>query len=165
MAGVLERALDSKYYNYSTELVDETERARIEARDKFREDYEREVSEHVMKGAPREREILKRLIFEKGCLKRAYPYPNPERFFPTKVRFTKGDHCWDYCFIAGGPSVSKRLRDLIEEIEPNVHQFVPVDIYHKDGTFYQTFYYWHIPTAIDAINPELGGGRNCYGPC
>lgn len=41
----------------------------------------------------------------------------------------------DFPFGLRGPnSCSAALRDAIEELEPGIHQFVPVDLFWKDGT-------------------------------
>lgn len=44
-------------------------------------------------------------------------------------------HNPDISFVSGGaPCLSVHVRDLIEALEPGVHQFFPVDIYDADGT-------------------------------
>ena len=50
--------------------------------------------------------------------------------------------------------VSDKIKDIIEKIDPVEHQFVPVDVYRKDDSFYAK-YYWLYPLArIDSVNEE-----------
>jgi hypothetical protein len=84
----------------------------------------------------------------------------PDHLFPKRIQFTKGKRLFDYNSYAGFPpaALSTRLKDLIESIEPGVHQFAPVEVLHKDGSPYgETFWFYNILTVIDAINPVKGG--------
>ncbi len=61
--------------------------------------------------------------------------------------------------ILNGPngwSISDRVRGAIESIEPNVHQYFPVDIIRKDGSHCEKKYWiLNICTRLDsAIDPE-----------
>ncbi|MEM7675975.1 MAG: DUF1629 domain-containing protein [Myxococcota bacterium] len=58
----------------------------------------------------------------------------------------------------GGFCVNQAFKNAVESIEPGVHQFIPFDVYNKDGTRYpDTFYTFHVYTLVDAINFETGG--------
>ena len=83
----------------------------------------------------------------------------PVHLFPKTLQFTRGKRLFDYnAYCPFGPALSTRLKDLIETIEPGVHQFVPVEVLHKDGTPYgEPFWLYSICTKIDAINPVKGG--------
>ena len=49
------------------------------------------------------------------------------------------------------PIVSERLRALIEEMEPGVHGFFPVELLERDGRPMPERYFWlHIGQAVDA---------------
>ncbi|MEL6877177.1 MAG: DUF1629 domain-containing protein [Pseudomonadota bacterium] len=52
--------------------------------------------------------------------------------------------------------VSSRFRDLVEQFEPGVHQFLPVSVYNaKDATEpFDTFYWFVCCTLIDSLDPE-----------
>ena len=64
----------------------------------------------------------------------------------------------DLSHCAGGFVVSQRYKNLVESFEPGVHQFSPVEIFHRDGTPYgESFYYHRVYLFIDAVNPVLGG--------
>jgi len=83
-----------------------------------------------------------------------------EELLPRRFRFTKGQKLHDWNSFTSFPLGiwSTRLKDLIENIEPGVHQFAPIDVFHKDGTPYAgTFWLWQCCTMIDAISPDLGG--------
>lgn len=54
------------------------------------------------------------------------------------------------------PAYSARLCDLIEQFEPSVHQFLPVDIYKKrDGAIEATYYWFNPCNRIDSVNEHL----------
>jgi hypothetical protein len=86
----------------------------------------------------------------------------PEEFFPKAARFSKGKMLCDYQDVAGFLAVSTRFKDLVESFEPGVHQFVPVEVLHKDGSPYATYWYFIICTLIDAINPVTGGVKQVW---
>lgn len=52
--------------------------------------------------------------------------------------------------------VSSRFRDLVDQFEPGVHQFLPVNVYSsKTATEPFDQYYWFVVcNLIDSINPE-----------
>lgn len=135
-------------YVFRTEVVYPEDEARIEAHMAFQKDYEmrREIAlRHIKPSIERRRFTM------------VPPY-GPEHF-PRAVRLTSGRGLNDYNgYTKGGISVSARLKDLIESIEPGVHQFFPVEVQGKDGQPYgQPYWYFVIKQAIDAIRPGGGG--------
>ena len=67
-----------------------------------------------------------------------------------------------------GYGVSDRFREKVEELEPDVHQFFPVELTAKDGLRPEKRYWFlHICNRVDAIDPEettlpLGPGNRQY---
>ena len=59
----------------------------------------------------------------------------------------------DISYISGeAPCVSVAIRDMIEALEPNVHQFFPVDIYGVDGVIREPRrYFLNVCQRVDAI--------------
>lgn len=52
-------------------------------------------------------------------------------------------------------SVSERLRDLIEQFEPGVHQFIPVDLYRPRAKEpFATHYWFVVCSRIDSVDAE-----------
>lgn len=51
-------------------------------------------------------------------------------------------------------SVSDRLRTLIEEIEPGVHQFEPLEFISKDGISLFHHWFWQICNRLDTIHRQ-----------
>ncbi len=52
-------------------------------------------------------------------------------------------------------AVSPRFKDLVEQFEPGVHQFVPVDIYHaRKGDPVATYYWFIVGQRIDSVDRE-----------
>jgi hypothetical protein len=52
-------------------------------------------------------------------------------------------------------AVSPRFRDLVEQFEPGVHQFVPVEIYKaRDGSPVATYYWFIVCQRLDSVDRE-----------
>lgn len=83
----------------------------------------------------------------------------PEELFPQQVKFVKGKKLFDYNgYVENCRCVSQKFKDIVESFEPGQHQFVPVEVYHKDGTLYLgSFYYFVITHLIDSIDGTKGG--------
>ena len=139
MAADIGASLDPKYTNYFAEPADEEGKARVEAYVKWVRDS------FGKKGA------------DKG-------EPVPEEFYPRTVRLVKGEQLFDYNgYVRGGVIVSKRLKDAVEATEPGVHQFIPVEVLHKDDTPYgEPFWYFIICSRIDAVDPSRGGVEKLF---
>lgn len=54
-------------------------------------------------------------------------------------------------------SVTDNLRELIESIEPGVHQFLPLDFVRRTGGVIQTRWFWQICNRIDSIYANRPG--------
>ncbi len=52
-------------------------------------------------------------------------------------------------------TVSAQFRALIEEIEPEVHQFEPIRFVAKDGAFLEDRWFWQICNRIDGMHADL----------
>ena len=50
-------------------------------------------------------------------------------------------------------TVSPRLRALIEEIEPDCHQFEPVQYIAKDGKVREERWFWQLCNRLDSVHP------------
>lgn len=56
--------------------------------------------------------------------------------------------------------ICDRLKRIIEELEPDKHQFVPRDLRQPDKVtpWLEPYWYWHNNNYIDAIVPDIGDG-------
>ena len=81
----------------------------------------------------------------------------------------------DYEPVLGGiPLVSNAFRLLVESVEPGVHQFEPLSVNWKDGSYAANMYLFIICNALDSIAAdhvegvreryELDDGRTLLGP-
>ena len=48
--------------------------------------------------------------------------------------------------------VNEKIKRIIENIDPVEHQFVPVDVYRKDNSYYEKYYWLYPLTRIDSVN-------------
>jgi hypothetical protein len=51
-------------------------------------------------------------------------------------------------------NVSERARNLIEQFEPGVHQFMPVDYVDANNKFLEKRYFWVVGNRLDSIDRE-----------
>uniref|UniRef100_UPI00123DAC02 imm11 family protein n=1 Tax=Roseibium sediminis TaxID=1775174 RepID=UPI00123DAC02 len=50
--------------------------------------------------------------------------------------------------------VSEAFKDIIERHEPGVHQFFPVEVVYKDGSFARQMYFFNICHRLDTMDRE-----------
>ena len=74
---------------------------------------------------------------------------------PSIIRWTSKRRFLDY-ETSIVKTVSERLRTLIEEIEPGVHQFQNVEYVSKDGNSLGSRSFWQICNRIDSIHRTEG---------
>lgn len=88
-------------------------------------------------------------------------FPLDPDVMPDKRRLAEGRTDWGISGFVGfdkAPAVSEAFRDVIEALEPGVHQFIPFDLIRADGSKTEKqFLVWRIRTTLEAINPETGG--------
>lgn len=53
-----------------------------------------------------------------------------------------------------GNGITERVVDLIEAIEPGVHQYLPAEIYNSDGSFRERRWLLNICNQLDTLVPE-----------
>jgi hypothetical protein len=73
---------------------------------------------------------------------------------PKIIRWMGNRRLQDYEDACKCNSVSTRLRDLIEEIEPGVHQFEPVKFVNKRGELIEDRWCWIICNRLDSVDRE-----------
>lgn len=72
---------------------------------------------------------------------------------PRVIKWKSRQKIGDFC-SSHRKTVSGRLRALIEEIEPGVHQFEPIAFVAKDGSHLEERWFWQICNRIDSVNRE-----------
>ncbi|MFN0192232.1 MAG: imm11 family protein [Aestuariivirga sp.] len=78
----------------------------------------------------------------------------PSELVPKEARMQRGEKFYDvYNNFQIAPGVSKRFKDLVESIEPDVHQFFPIEVFRQDGVtpYGEPFWLMNICTRVDAI--------------
>ena len=74
-------------------------------------------------------------------------------FVPTKMRWCDRQHHsipdFDNGYIL---NVSSRAKDLIENLEPGVHQFLPVDYFDIDDRFIESRWFLIVCNRIDSVD-------------
>ncbi|AXS39483.1 DUF1629 domain-containing protein [Breoghania sp. L-A4] len=79
--------------------------------------------------------------------------PVGPRRLPTRFRETKGKKTLPDIFAMPGlNAVSSRFRDLVEEFEPGVHQFFPLELYYKNGERVEEEYFiFNCTVSFDSL--------------
>lgn len=70
---------------------------------------------------------------------------------PKKIKWCSRRKLQDFetVFIK---TVSFRFRELIEKIEPDVHQFLPVEFVDKGGSHLEDRWFWQVCNRIDSVH-------------
>ncbi len=59
-----------------------------------------------------------------------------------------------------GNHVCDRFKQILEELEPDFHKFVPIDLRLPDGQtpWPEPYWYWHNDHFVESIIPDIGDG-------
>ena len=80
-------------------------------------------------------------------------YPVKPETLPAKILWACGNE--PLPDVLPRFAVSSRFRDLVEQFEPGVHQFVPVEIYKRKGGEPAATYYWFIVCQrLDSVDRD-----------
>jgi hypothetical protein len=72
---------------------------------------------------------------------------------PKVMRWSSRQPITDYLGMAV-KTVSEALRELIEDLEPGVHQFEPVDFVTTKGDLRERRWFWQICNRLDTVHRE-----------
>jgi len=74
---------------------------------------------------------------------------------PKKLLWEGGDKPLPEVILRNSLAVSSRFRDLVDEFEPGLHQFFPVDVYKtRDGEVSATYYWINVCNRIESVDPD-----------
>lgn len=92
-------------------------------------------------------------FFQAGRLYSGRPvFPD---FVPTKLKWnSKRNPPPDVLMHDGLILVSEEFKDVVEELESNVHQFFPIEVVFKDGGFARQMYFFNICNRLDTVDRE-----------
>jgi hypothetical protein len=92
-------------------------------------------------------------------------------FVPTKILWeSRPNRISDSFTPRTIPCVSERMKSMIEQLEPDVHQFFPVDVVGKEGDLFAKHYFFIVCNRLDSVDREsmpyelIGGRWNGVGP-
>lgn len=86
--------------------------------------------------------------------KRSYLLGRPIRpeNVPTKLSWSGKGGPGDYFTTHAFPCVSQEFREIIERLEPNVHQFFPVEVLNRRGERIKECWLWVVCQRIDSVD-------------
>ncbi len=91
-----------------------------------------------------------------GGRAREWGQPLKSDFIPAKIKKRGRERpIADIDFMFGMFLVSQAFKNAVEAVEPDVHQFFPVDVFWANGNQADGKFYWfNICTALDTVDPE-----------
>ncbi|SLN32440.1 hypothetical protein ROA7450_01478 [Roseovarius albus] len=141
--------------------------ARLTASDGQGETYFKKQREFLDSEKNRIRRESSRELFEAaqkaGTVAKAYESdiwrnlktPMPAELYPDRLLLGKGLRLFDYDgACASGPFVSSRFRDVVEEFDPDMHDFCPVAVEGHDGEELGTHYFCRFLQPLNTIRVE-----------
>lgn len=92
-------------------------------------------------------------LFEQGRLYAGRPV-RPDHI-PTRIQWSSKRYPpYDVFMSRGIIHVSDAFKDIVEHLEPGVHQFFPIEAIYKDGSFARQMYFFNICHRLDAVDRE-----------
>ncbi|XYK80246.1 MAG: imm11 family protein [Labrenzia sp.] len=74
---------------------------------------------------------------------------------PTQIEWSsKKNSPYDVFHLESLIVVSDTVKDIIEGLEPGVHQFFPIEVVYKDGSFARQMYFFNICNRLDTMDRE-----------
>jgi hypothetical protein len=73
---------------------------------------------------------------------------------PEKLLWTSRKDPLDYITLYGSSVISPRMKDIIEQFEPDVHQFFPLQVMNKKKEPIAEHYLWVVCNRIDSVDRE-----------
>ncbi len=99
--------------------------------------------------------VAERELYSKGNGAMQHGYRVNSDKMPKVMLWPGGNNALPEVIMHNCLAVSPRFRDLVEQFEPGVHQFFPVDIYKDLNNDPVATYYWiNVCNRIDSINIE-----------
>ncbi len=82
----------------------------------------------------------------------------PEEVFPKRLILVSGASIPDRVFAPGSTVVSDRFRRVVEEFDPGIHQFVPVEVLYPDGRVHPggPRFFMILRNAVNAVHEDSG---------
>jgi hypothetical protein len=81
-----------------------------------------------------------------------YGRPYETRYVPTKIELSGPKRPIGDIYDAYGLLVSMTVKDVIENFEPHIHQFFPVELVWKDGG-HAAYRFWFVPcNRLDTVD-------------
>ena len=80
--------------------------------------------------------------------------PIKTEFVPTKIEWQDSQPVPDVDQPFGMLSVPDKFKDIVEQIEPGVHQFLPVEFVDVDGSHLASRWFFIVCKRIDSVDRE-----------
>lgn len=102
--------------------------------------------------------VTKSVRLEDGTRVRQSPnyqgVPVDPEWLPKKIKIGGGKSTPADAMFHNRFFVSGRFRDVVEQLEPGVHQFIPVELVWKDGSHAASYFWFYPCSRIDCIDRE-----------
>ena len=92
------------------------------------------------------------LGFQEGAAAYRFGAPISVHDVPTKLMWETTDPLYDYGTLHGASCISQRFKDLIERLEPGVHQYFPLEVVDKRGAHLADQWIWVPSQRLDSLD-------------
>ena len=83
-----------------------------------------------------------------------FGFPISPDHVPLRVRWGSRSKPVDYITLRGSSCISPKMKSIIEQFEPDVHQFFPLQVVNKAGEQIAERWLWVVCNRIDSVDRE-----------
>lgn len=73
---------------------------------------------------------------------------------PTRIKWKSAQPLYDYLTPHGATCISEEFRQLVEQLEPGVHQFLPLEMVDAKGNHLADHWIWVPLNRLDSVDRE-----------
>lgn len=94
-------------------------------------------------------------IVQEGQHAFGYGFPIGPEGVPSNAAWGAREALYDFLTLSGATIISGKLKDLVEAIEPDVHQYFPLKVSRKNGTPIGFLWIWIVCSRIDSVDRKI----------
>lgn len=91
-------------------------------------------------------------IVQEGQHAFGYGLPIAPEGVPSNAAWGAREALYDFLTLCGATIISDRLKNLVEAIEPGIHQYFPLKIFRKNGAPIGSLWIWIVCNRIDSVD-------------
>ena len=92
--------------------------------------------------------------FQGGAYAFVFGSPLSPDAMPTRATWLTREDPYDFSTLRGATCISSRLKELVETLEPDVHQFFPLELVDRSHKHIENQWIWITCNRIDSVDCE-----------